>query len=229
MKVISDSGLNVISDSGQSDHRSERSDAGVAPLLDEVNDTFGVEPEVVLADVGYCNEADLVALEQRGIDGHVALGREGKAQAAIDPQTSSGHASHGREAGQCEGAGSIRQAQVDIGGTEWLDQGGAGIQTVQCARDGEGARRMASGVPGAEHQADEGAGGVLSEPGIRLPFAIGMRRGTSHTNRQPLSLRVADDDAATISILPRLSVSNVRIPSDPAPIVRRHDFYAARS
>ena len=29
VKVISDSGLNVISDSGQSDHRSERSDAGV--------------------------------------------------------------------------------------------------------------------------------------------------------------------------------------------------------
>ena len=29
VKVVSDSGLNVISDSGQSDHRSERSDAGV--------------------------------------------------------------------------------------------------------------------------------------------------------------------------------------------------------
>ena len=29
VKVISDSGLNVISESGQSDHRSERSDAGV--------------------------------------------------------------------------------------------------------------------------------------------------------------------------------------------------------
>ena len=29
VKVISDSGLNVISDSGQSGHRSERSDAGV--------------------------------------------------------------------------------------------------------------------------------------------------------------------------------------------------------
>ena len=64
------------------------SDQGqMLPLLDEVSDTFGVEPEVVLADAGYCNEADLVALEQRGINGHVALGREGKAQAAIDPQT----------------------------------------------------------------------------------------------------------------------------------------------
>ena len=56
-------------------------------LLDGVSESFGVEPEVVLADAGYCNEADLMALEQRGIDGHVALGREGKAQAAVNAQT----------------------------------------------------------------------------------------------------------------------------------------------
>ena len=43
-------------------------------------------------------------------------------------------------------------------------QGGAGVQTVQSARNREGPRRMASGVLGAEHQAHEGAGGVLSEP-----------------------------------------------------------------
>ena len=66
----------------------QASDQGqMLPLLDEVSETFGVEPEVVLADAGYCNEADLVALEQRGIDGNVALGREGKARAAVDPQT----------------------------------------------------------------------------------------------------------------------------------------------
>ena len=57
------------------------------PLLDEVQHRFGAEPEVVLADAGYCNEADLVELEERGIDGHVALGREGKTQAALDPHT----------------------------------------------------------------------------------------------------------------------------------------------
>ena len=66
----------------------QASDQGqMLPLLDEVNHTFGVEPEVVLAGAGYCNEADLVAIEHRGIDGHVALGREGKAQAAVDPHT----------------------------------------------------------------------------------------------------------------------------------------------
>ena len=70
------------------DVEANASDQGqMLALLDEVSETYGVEPEVVLADAGYCNEADLAALEQRGIDAHIALGREGKEQAAIDPQT----------------------------------------------------------------------------------------------------------------------------------------------
>ena len=32
-----------------------------------LNETFGVEPAVVLADAGYCNEPDLLELEDRGI------------------------------------------------------------------------------------------------------------------------------------------------------------------
>ena len=54
-------------------------------LLDGINETFGVEPAVVLADAGYCNEPDLLELENRGIDAHVALGREGKSRVAVDP------------------------------------------------------------------------------------------------------------------------------------------------
>ena len=70
------------------DVEANASDQGrLLPLLDEVGETFEVEPEVVLADAGYCNEADLVALEERSIDAHIALGREGKAQAAADPET----------------------------------------------------------------------------------------------------------------------------------------------
>ena len=70
------------------DVEAQASDQGrMLALLDEVSENFAVEPEVVLADAGYCNEADLMALEQRGIDGHVALGREGKAQAPANAQT----------------------------------------------------------------------------------------------------------------------------------------------
>ena len=68
------------------DVEANASDQGqMLPMLDEVSATFEVEPEVVLADAGYCNEADFVALEQRGIDAHIALGREGKAKVAVDP------------------------------------------------------------------------------------------------------------------------------------------------
>ncbi len=55
--------------------------------LDAVEEEFDTQPEAVLADAGYCNEADLVALEARGIDGYVAVGREGKKQVAVDPKT----------------------------------------------------------------------------------------------------------------------------------------------
>ena len=50
------------------DIEAQASDQGqMFPLLDEVSERFGVDPEVVLADTGYCNEADLVALEQLGL------------------------------------------------------------------------------------------------------------------------------------------------------------------
>ena len=53
-------------------------------LLEEVEETFEETPKQVLADAGYCNEADLQALEERGVDGYVALGREGKRAVEID-------------------------------------------------------------------------------------------------------------------------------------------------
>ena len=54
-------------------------------LLEEVEETFEQTPRQVLADAGYCNEADLQALEARGGDGYVALGREGKRAVEADP------------------------------------------------------------------------------------------------------------------------------------------------
>ena len=87
---------------------------------------------------------------------------------------------------------------------------------------------MASGVLGAEHQAHEGAGGVLSEPPTRRAFGIRIRGDTAHTNRQPLSHRVAESDAATRWTPPRSSMPSSRILNRPAPTVRRHDFCGAR-
>ena len=63
------------------------SDQGELPVvLDAVRETLDAQPETVLADAGYCNERDLTDLEQRGVDGYVALGREGKQTEARDPE-----------------------------------------------------------------------------------------------------------------------------------------------
>ena len=64
----------------------EASDQGqMMGLLEEVEETFEETPRQVLADAGYCNEADLQALEARGVDGYVALGREGRRAVEVDP------------------------------------------------------------------------------------------------------------------------------------------------
>ena len=63
------------------------SDQGELPVvLDAVKETFDAQPETVLADAGYCNERDLTDLEKRGVDGYVALGREGKQTGSRDPE-----------------------------------------------------------------------------------------------------------------------------------------------
>ena len=56
--------------------------------LDAVQEIYGKQPETVLAEADYGNERDLAELEARGIDGYVALGREGKkATKKGDPKT----------------------------------------------------------------------------------------------------------------------------------------------
>ena len=63
------------------------SDQGqLVPMVDAVAQEAGEAPGQVLADTGYCNEPDLLELEERGIDGYVAVGREGKAAPAIDEE-----------------------------------------------------------------------------------------------------------------------------------------------
>ena len=63
------------------------SDQGhLVKLLDEVEESQGERPESVLADTGYCNEADLATLEERGVEGHVALGRPDRKSVAEHPE-----------------------------------------------------------------------------------------------------------------------------------------------
>ena len=52
-------------------------DAGqLVPLLDRIERNLARRPKAVSADVGYCSEANLQALEARGVQGYVATGRQ---------------------------------------------------------------------------------------------------------------------------------------------------------
>ena len=78
---------------------------------------------MVLADAGYCNEADLAALENRGVDGHVALGREGKRQVEADaekhPAKARMAAKLATEAGRAQYAQRKWRAEAPIG---WIKE-----------------------------------------------------------------------------------------------------------
>ena len=47
----------------------------LTPLVDAIEANLGKKPEQVSADAGYCSDANLAALEKRGVDGYIALGR----------------------------------------------------------------------------------------------------------------------------------------------------------
>jgi transposase len=46
------------------------------PVLDQVHETTGQYPDKALADAGYRSEANLQMLEEKGVEGFVAMGRE---------------------------------------------------------------------------------------------------------------------------------------------------------
>ena len=51
-------------------------------ILDQVEAHVKQRPLTVLADAGYCNERDLARLETKGIEGYVAVGRDGRRAAS---------------------------------------------------------------------------------------------------------------------------------------------------
>ena len=201
-------------------------------LLDGVNETFGAEPAVVLADAGYCNEPDLLELENRGIDAHVALGREGKSRVAVDPARLPATHRIREKHGEPRGQGPVRATQVALGGAERVDQGGARIPTIQPARLGEGARRVEPRVLGVEHQADGDAGHVLRQVLACQRTGSGARSThRARMKRESLALRPSGRGFPSQCRAGQMSTRGPRphLSGGRAPIAQHQDFCGARS
>jgi len=103
---------------------SNASDRGrLTPLVQEVESTHGRRPATVLADAGYCNEADLAKLQALGVDGHVALGREGRRAVEVDAEKHPAKAAMAKklatEAGRAQHAQRKWLAEAPIG---WIKE-----------------------------------------------------------------------------------------------------------
>ena len=66
----------LVVDAGVTNNASDQGQ--LIPMIDGAAEVCGETPGQALADAGYGNEQDLRELEERGVDGYVALGREGQ-------------------------------------------------------------------------------------------------------------------------------------------------------
>ena len=100
------------------------------PMVDAAAATGGQMSAEVLAEAGYCNEADLAALESRGIRGHVALSREGRKHAANDRDRRPATHWLGEHLAMPQRPGRLRRAEVVVGSAEGMDRGSSRVPSV---------------------------------------------------------------------------------------------------
>ena len=136
---------------------------GLPALLDEVEESFDMQPDTVLADAGYCNERDLTELETRGVDGYVATGREAGRVAGRNLKK---HPAMGRMVKKL----STPAGRAAYAERKWLSEAPygwiharPGLPVLQPAWTGEGAGRVGLGVPGGERQAPAPSDGGVTE------------------------------------------------------------------
>ena len=133
-------------------------------------------PATVLADAGCCNEADLATLEARGVDGHVALGPEGRRTAVKDAEK---HPSTARMAAKlATAAGRAQYAE-----RKWLSEAPHGW-----IKESLGFRRYQPALPG---EAASRGGQALHPPDVQrqaheVPLALHLLQAASSVGSYPL-------------------------------------------
>jgi hypothetical protein len=81
-------------------------------MIEAVRNNLGELPKQILADSGYRSEQAFAALEEQGVKALVALGREGKNPAAIDPESYPASARMAQRLATPEGKAQYRRRKV---------------------------------------------------------------------------------------------------------------------
>jgi transposase len=84
------------------------------PMVDAVKNNLGQLPKRVLTDSGYRSEQAFGGLEEKGVEALVALGREGKNRAAIDPKSYPATARMAERLASAEGQAHYRRRKVIV-------------------------------------------------------------------------------------------------------------------
>ncbi len=130
------------------------------PLLEQIQETTGQYPDKTLADAGYRSESNLQMLEEKGIEGFVAMGPQAERRVEATGSRERSDLPDGPEDEDAQRTESLRQAQVPGRASLRLDQVGDGISPLQRPRRGEGDRGMEPSLPRRESTPHEPSHGV---------------------------------------------------------------------
>lgn len=83
-------------------------------MIEAVKNNLGELPQRVLSDSGYRSEQGFAGLEEKGVEGLVALGREGKDRTAIDPKDYPATARMAERLASAEGQAHYRRRKVIV-------------------------------------------------------------------------------------------------------------------
>jgi len=112
----------------------------LTPIADAIEANLGRKPTQLSADAGYCSDANLAALEERGIDAYVAPGRAPNMRAREKAAARASPPCARKSRPGATTALSLEEATARAGVR--TDQASARLSSVPAARGGESRRRM---------------------------------------------------------------------------------------
>ena len=132
----------------------------LVPMIKVIETQLGDTPTQLLADAGYCSDANMAAIADTPIDAYISTrrqkhgerhGRSGPCPRGPLPSTATRVDRMSRKLHTKAGA-AIYAARKAIRRTRvWPDQAGAGLPAILVARDREGTRRMGAGLHDPQH------------------------------------------------------------------------------